>query len=320
MAERPTTHVALALHEALERTVGDPAQAEMAQAMMNVFNAFVAQGFKDQPIVSQNALVSNADQAADTGLNPAKAEINLPTAERLVAQEKEAWKSFRGKDVEVSTPPQELFDVWTRANEQGITVFEAHFEAPMEFKQNSNYPGWKVKPEPWYWNQIKAGSVAKDAANLGGVWVLVDGSRKPTYGSGKQLYENDPFGPILARLRQEGKIAVPDSYKHVPETSRFAVTPDEREAHFNLALADILGVDVSQIGILKEIEFNVLGNMHHPEWGQANTSEWLDDKFGDGYRLIGGHSDNGGLARVYYRWSDRRLDYWGFRPKVVFPS
>ena len=249
----------------------------------------------------------------------ARTEI-LPTPEQLVASEKEAWKQFLGKEINIPEPPQQLFEAARLAIEHGITSFEAHLLPKLELKQNSKFPGWHIKPEEWYWQKIKEGEIAKDAARLPGVWVLVDGAQKPNYDDGKQLYENDGFGQILLRLREEGRIETPNSYSHVPRTSRFAVTPIERETHFYQALAEVLNVGKDKVRITREIESNIIGNIHHPEWGQTNTSEWFDDKFGDGRRLVGGRSDYGGLARVDCNWRDDRLGNVGFRPLIVFSS
>lgn len=244
----------------------------------------------------------------------------LPSAEQLIASEKETWRLFLGKEITTAQPPKELFEAWSRALEQGITSFEAHFLPKISFKQNSKFPGWHVKPEDWYWQNIKEGKLAKDAAKLPGIWVLVDGSQKPDYDNGKQLYASDGFSQILLGLRVEGKIDTPESYKHVPASSRFAVTPDERKAHFDKALASLIGVNSSCVRITREIEFNVLGNLYHPEWGQTSTLEWFADAFGDSRRLYGGHRDDGGLADVNCSWSDDRNDGIGFRPLVTFPS
>lgn len=249
----------------------------------------------------------------------ARTEI-LPTSEQLVASESEAWKQFLGKEINIPEPPQQLFEAARLAIEHGITSFEAHFLPKLELKQNSKFPGWHTKPEEWYWQKIKEGKVAKDSARLPGVWILVDGTQKPNYNDGKQLYENDGFGQILIRLREEGRIEVPSSYSHVPRTSRFAVTPIEREAHFNQALAEVLNIGIEKVRITREIEFNIIGNIHHPEWGQTNTVEWFNDMFGDGSRLYGGRFGNGGLASVVCYRRDYRNDDLGFRPLVVFSS
>lgn len=244
----------------------------------------------------------------------------LPTPEQLVSQEKEAWKRFFGREIKVPNPPQELLDTLTRVQELGITVFEAHFLPKVELKQDLKAPSWKIRPEEWYWQQIEKGNVAKDATKLGGVWVLIDGSQKPDYDSGRQQYQNDPLAPILTDLRREGKIEVPSSYKYVPETSRFATSYEEISDYVIPAVTNFLNVEREQVRMPCEIEFNVLGNLHHPEWGQTTTWERFGDIFGGDCRLIGGGSDGGGLALVRYRWSGYRVDCVGFRLLVEFPS
>ena len=252
-------------------------------------------------------------------LSPLDLKGSIVLSEQLVASENRAWRSFLGKDTIVPTPPQELSVAMLKAKEIGWTQAEAHFFPKIEFEQDSNFPGWTVKPEEWYWQQIKTGTVAKDAATLEEGWIIIDGSQKPQYKDGKQMYENDPFTLLLTQLRKEGKIQVPDWCRDIPKASRFGVSDDELRGSVNPANANLLGVQPEeQVRVPKEIEFNVLGNLYHPEWGKTNTWEWLEDKFEDGNRLIGGNSDSGGLARVNGHASDNRDNFLGFRPLVVF--
>ena len=95
---------------------------------------------------------------------------------------------------------------------------------------------------------------------------------------------------------------------------------DEVECHAGGAAAEILGVDKERIRVPKEIEFNIVGNLHHPEWGETNTSEWLYDTFEGGHRLLGGYSDGGGLADVDGCRPDDHLDDIGFRLLAEFPQ
>jgi len=83
-------------------------------------------------------------------------------------------------------------------------------------------------------------------------------------------------------------------------------------------IAKKFGVSQSQIRLPKAIEFNVLGNMHHSEWGETNTWEWFEDSFEADSRLVGGRSDVGGLALVNHLSSASPYDNVGFRPLVVF--
>lgn len=221
----------------------------------------------------------------------------------------------------VPTPPQELIDTVTRAKELGVTVFDAVFLTAKELSQDTEFAGWNVKPGDWYWNQIKRGTIAKDAARLPGAWVLVDRTPKPNYDGGKQLYEDDPFGPLLKGLREEGRIQVPSGYEHVPATSRFAISADELEQAVFPEIAKFLGVEgIAEVRKPKGIEFNVLGNLRYPQLGETDTWEWFDDKFGGDRRLVGGDSDVGGLASVDRFWSGYHYDFVGFRPLIVFPS
>ena len=246
----------------------------------------------------------------------------LPNPEQFIAQEQEELeqKGFSHSNVEFPTTENldEVFDVWRRAIELGFTKMQAHTIVGMDL-ENTNLPrGW-IRLEKWYRQQIGR-TIDKDAAILKPAFVLVDTTPKPNYDGGRQLYPNDSFGPLMFQLREEGKIEVPDDYKHVLETSRFAVTPVERETHLYPAFAKILKVEPDKVRVPTAAENNFLGNIHHPEFGQNNTYEWYADEFGTDYRLIGGDSDSGGLTNVSYGWSGYRHGHYGFRLLVFFSS
>ena len=210
--------------------------------------------------------------------------------------------------------PQEVSAILQRAEKAGIGVFEAHHLSDITLTKDTNVEGWDKKPENWYWDQIKNGEVSPDAAKLPGSWVLIDKTPKPDYKDGKQLHEKDPFGPLLVKLREDKKI---QSIKGMPDTSRFGISHNELTQVVLPEIAKLLGVDASQVRLPKEIEFNLIGNLKHPEWGNTNTWEWLNDKFEDDDRLFGGSSGSGGLARVDYRWSGNHDGNLAFRPLVV---
>lgn len=250
-----------------------------------------------------------------------EAVIPLPTKdqlrEQLVLKEKDALSHFFGKDIVVPEPPVELLSTLERFEELRVTGFEPHFLPEVVLKEKSAFPGWKVKPEKWFWQRLKDGSIEKAAATLQEGWYLVDGRTKPNYNDGKQYYEND--GVIQAtihELREAGKI---QTLRSVPKDSRFGASPNEIEG---IILPEFVRNTEAE-GIVRNmryIEFNVFGNIHHPEWGNTNTGQWFSDKFSDGGRLIGGGSVFGGLANVRDVWSDARFDGTGFSPAVEFPS
>ncbi len=227
--------------------------------------------------------------------------------------EKAAWEeNFSGVEQEIPYPPQELVDALKRVKEQGVNSFEPHYLPPIILKEEDDYPGWKVKPLDWYWGLITVGNIDKDAAKLPGAWVIVDGMQKPNYANGNQMYEDDFLVTVLNKLRDEGKIHNTIGGR---AGSRFDISFDEISQHVNPVIAKLLGVDANQVRLPKEIEFNVLGNMFHPEWGNTSTYEWLEDKFGGGSRLFGGGSEITSLSR---RLSRDSLDRIGFRPLIVF--
>ena len=209
--------------------------------------------------------------------------------------------------------PQEVSNILQRAERSGIDIFEVYHLSGVTLTQDTRIEGWDEKPDDWYWGQIRNRKISRGAAKLSDVWVLVDKTQKPDYKDGNQLHEKDPFGPLLEQLRKEKKI---QSMKGVPKTSRFGISHDELAQIVLPEIAKLLEIESSAVRLPNEIEFNVIGNFKHPEWGKTNTWEWFDDKFVDGGRLIGGGSGLGGLAHVS-NWSGFHHDSIAFRPLVV---
>ncbi len=240
----------------------------------------------------------------------------LPSSEHLMTAEKQAVSAFFGKDIAVSEPPAELFQTLEQMSKIGITGFEPHFLPQVSLTEKSKIPGWKVKPESWFWQKIKEGKISKDAATLQEGWYLVDKRKKPNYDNGQQRYDNDYAEPIMADLRKTGKI---QKYSSVPDISRFGASPEEIEQVILPEAVRITGTK-GDLTAKRYIEFNVWGNMFHPEWGQTNTLEWFADRFGDSSRLYGGYSVAGGLTSVHDVWSGHRHGDVAFSPVVRFPS
>lgn len=213
-------------------------------------------------------------------------------------------------------PSPKALRLLKRAEEIGWGgLFAVHSLSAVRLTKDTRVPGWNKKPSDWYWEQIKKGTISKDAAQLPDVEILIDKTPRPNYKNGKQLHEYDPLGPFMARLRKEKRISLS---KDIPETSRFWTPPepDLTEVVFPEMLS-LLGEDASAVRLPTETEFNILGNFSYPYFGEADTSEWLNDKFEGGNHLIGGGSGDGGLAGVYRYWSGNRNGYVTFRPLVV---
>ena len=247
-----------------------------------------------------------------------RAAVTLNPSE-LLADQTHNLEKFFGQEA-LPEPPKKLLEFVERTSEKGFT-FEPYLEPGRQFPQDAEYPGWRVKPQPWFYDQIRQDNISPDAAKLPLQWAAMETIVRPNYDGGMQLYQNDALAPILEDLRKRGRIAVPDWCKHVPSISRFGISPKEISAPVATRVADEIGkVDAQNVDATTYMAFNYLGNIAHSEFGEANTWEWFADKFGDDRRLIGGNSDNGGLANVHYNSSDNRNGYVGFRLRVVFPS
>ena len=78
------------------------------------------------------------------------------------------------------------------------------------------------------------------------------------------------------------------------------------------AFAEALDLKPGQASLTETIVWNVLANIHHPEWGTTDTSEWQKETRGSGGRLVSGGSDNGGASGV--DGGGRPHGRVGFRP------
>lgn len=249
--------------------------------------------------------------------------VEAINAEKLAAGQRQAIARFFG--AEIPAPPDRLFEVAERIREERLFRAEPFYLPKRSLAAGLQIPGLKVPLDPWLNEQIREGKIAQDADMLSGQWVIFDVSGRPNYDNGRQMYsDSNGLGEILADLRDQGKIEVPDYYRRVPKNSRFAVSADEIDGSGRFVadrVVAVLGLQADEIVTTPPyVVINYIGNLAHPEFGQANTSEWFADKFGRGDRLYGGLSGYGGLSRVYYWPSDYHYGLMGFRLQVSFPS
>lgn len=263
-----------------------------------------------QAVARADARGAFADNGVVPPITPENSEV-----QGLVTAESAALQRFFEKEVEVPQPPRELFQTVEALKGRGIARFEPHYFPTVELHQQDKLPGWTVKPEPWFWNQVKSGRVASDAPTLRAGWYLVDGRVKPDYYNGQQRYDDDAwFQATIHELRGFGSVK---TMRGVVSDSRFGVSPYEVEQVILPEFARTVGT-AGVVRTPRVIEFNVLGNIYHPEWGDTNTWEIMNDKFGGGGRLIGGGSVGGGLAGVSGCWADGRHGGVAFRSLIDF--
>ena len=183
-----------------------------------------------------------------------------------------------------------------------------------EITEDMDIPGW-IKLDKWFYDQIRNGKLGSDSAKLFSGWYLADITPGADYTDGTQVFPNDPLLPIIARLREQGKIG---KYNNIPMGSRFAITNDEWRNVVCPAIAEALGFRPEQVRLERAIEFNAIGNLYDPNRGKYNMWEWFHDVFEDSDRLNGGPRGLGGLASVLEYGSDFRDDSRAGRPLVSF--
>lgn len=281
------------------------------------------------------AIVANAksDRATQiVSLFGVPAEEQKDWLESILAKECEAHRNFFGQKFDLTS----FRAVLEKHGPQAISRWqnlglEPHFLPVVAITQDANFPGWKVKPRDWYYEQVVGGKILrrqpdgtlvsdKEAFRLEGITVLIDTQLKPQYRDGKQMFQKDNLlGSIIERLRRDGKIA---RYEYGPKSSRFGVSAEEWEEHIKSALAEFFSVEVTRVRLERAIEANVIPQLypHTPRQrdGETNTWVWYEEYFGDAsHRLCGGSSYHGGLSGVRYDWIDHRWESRALRPLVV---
>ncbi|MDD5433199.1 MAG: hypothetical protein PHE77_00865 [Candidatus Pacebacteria bacterium] len=242
----------------------------------------------------------------------------------IVAREKELHQNFFGKNFAKKFDYSQFVQTLEKYGEAKFAEWkelglEPHFLPSVEMSQDKNFPGWNVKPNDWFYEQVDEGKILGNPCNLGGIAVLVDTRCKPAYQNGEQMWEDDNLlGDITNDLREKGEIA---DYK--PRSSRFNISALEIEQKIASALAVKLGLEPGQVRLEKAIESNVLPQIltdtPRAYDGETNTWLWFSDLFGSAeyHRLDGGYFDNGGLADVNCGWADGCGDLKSFRLLAV---
>lgn len=250
----------------------------------------------------------------------------------ILEKECQYHKNFFGQEFDLSDFKSILKKYGLEAIERWQSLgLEPHYLPQVSMTQDVKFDGWKVKPESRYYREVAEGKILRKQSDgsfvvdeepykLEGISVLIDVRLKPKFNDGKQMFEDDNLlGPIIERLRKDGKIA---KYEYGSQSSRFGVSANEWEKYIKPALAESLGVEVWQVRLERAIEANVIPqcypDMPRYKDDYTNTWVWYEEYFEDDYsRLQGGYSLWGGLALVRY---GRAGDHWGLmavRPLVV---
>lgn len=275
-------------------------------------------GYKIYEEYNPDQYKTSVQKKVEKVLDEAKKEKGKTRSEtlefrELIERESESLHNFFGYDIEVPPLSEEItperYEKW---KEMG---FELHYLPAEEMKKDRKLPGWKKKPDDWFYGKIENKEVDADSATLSASWILVDTREKPQYQDGKQKYADDVIAETLEDLRKRKVIT---DFK--VKDSRFNISWDElNKPEVRKAIAEALDVPQESLRLPRAIEWNYLGNIYYPKWGDTDTWEWFEDSYQKGQgRLDGGYSRYGGLS--YVGWNDPvgRFVSLGFRPQVVF--
>jgi len=258
----------------------------------------------------------------------------------IIAKEEQCHLLFFGKTFDLTDFANILRKYGRRKIKFWQTLgLEPHFLPKVPMMPENNYPGWKIKPEEWFYTQVKKGRILQEingkltkikTVELGGISVLVDTRLKPDCNNGKE-WKNDNFcGPIIEKLRKTKKIANYD-----PPFSRFNVSIDEWEEKIKPAIANRLKVNPNSVLLESVIIANIIPQMYpymeRKNDGKTKTWCWFEDYFIEKannlwdfrligiphYRLNGIFSEDGGLADVFYFPTHFQRPDGSFRPLIV---
>ncbi|MBI2448462.1 hypothetical protein HYV44_02810 [Candidatus Microgenomates bacterium] len=248
--------------------------------------------------------------------------------DRILKAEDMAHQNFFGQTFDL-TPFRQTLE---KLGKQKVASWrrlgmEIHYLPPFVFTQDLELPGWKIKPEDWFWEKLaksklflKSDSgemIEMERAEFLGQVVLVDTRCKPTYDNGRQMWKDDEefLGPIMKQLRDEKKIAPYD----LP-SSRFGVLYQELDDHILPAIAKKFCIPSVQL------ETTIMGNILpqlYPEMprhknGIANTWECRAEHCnGVSHPLDSRESNDGGPAVGDYGYVISNWRSRSFRPLGV---
>lgn len=160
------------------------------------------------------------------------------------------------------------------------------------------------------------GRVSKDVDLLPEGYCILDVGKE-------SLSSSEGLGEILADLRDQSKIQIPDHCKKIPSDSRFGLSAEEIDGEYSFVTKAVSGV----LGLRPDEELttpscavlNYYGNLFgRPGLGEGSVPEWLLNPFGRGGRLIS-VGLCGGVDGVHPFASSSRHFRVDFRLMIKFP-
>ncbi len=217
--------------------------------------------------------------------------LELGALEQLRGTEEQKLTAFFEKQIDVPPLPPDVTP--ERLKNWEKLGMEVHYFPAEDMTEDRVLKGWRKKPKKDFYDLVRKGELPSSAMKLSEGWFVVDARQKPAYDAGKQMYANDPLVPTL--------------------TTRFSIKPNDLDdPKLIRKIAAAIDVEPDQFSLPTYMQWNILANIHHPEWGTTNTGEWVKEKLKSGHRLISGHSALGGAS--YVLWHGVADVHVGFRP------
>lgn len=246
---------------------------------------------------------------------------------RIIRKEKEAHERFFGRVFDLSKFTKDLEENYEKLvywDEYGL---EPHFFPDVVMDADAKFPGWKEKPHPNFFRVAPSGMIhylpvsllysGRKSLHLGGRSILVDMRRKPYFDNGNQKYENDILlGPVLSRLRKEGKIG-----NFIISESRFVVSPQEWDKTVKPVLAKQLDIPEISIRFERIIEAHLIPQIYlqsaRVNDPKTDTWVWNEEYYPTiASRTCGLSSTHGGLRHVTWSANNAKVNFIGIRPII----
>lgn len=150
--------------------------------------------------------------------------------------------------------------------------------------------------------------------------VLIDTTSRPKSLDEEKVYPDDPFSEIIEKLRREGRLRTSN---RVPLGSRLDLSYNKIQQCVLPNIAELLGVDRSQVRLPKIIEYALLIPIY-PEFRQkSDVWEWFEDQIKGWWifassRLTVHFSDGTMHDLPWLKSPALQKDNLGFRPVIVF--
>ncbi|MBI4175004.1 hypothetical protein HY523_00120 [Candidatus Berkelbacteria bacterium] len=254
--------------------------------------------------------------------------------DRMVTAEAQALKVFFGQEIDMRFYHEALKSAGLEKMQLWLALGHSpYYLPPAELTREIELPGWKVRPNEFFWKNLAdgnfyrlvAGALVKvEKAQLPGQVLLLDNRPKPQYRNGKQMWHKDStfLGPVIEQLREDKLLA---TYDHGSQTSRFGASANEVQQHIRPAAAALLGLSLDQVSLEPTLVANLIPQIHRKSArakdGSTNTWVWYEEYFENAARrVLGGDSGYGGLAGVDWGSASYAYDCVSFRLQGVLAT